>query len=412
MTIKQIMDYVMHTPHNTNRAVLAPMLKELAGSGGSGDEPITVAAGLYEAGSNYTVLLKPWDELVAEGTVCVENGAVYAPFDRDNFVSLVSHLLVGDLALPNDGTITRIGNFSKEQEREAGVGNFGFPGCANLTGIKIPNSVVVIGINAFSDCSKLKVVEIPESVAAIKDYAFAGCVELESVRIPDFVIELGVSAFQGCQNLTNIKLSSNIDSIKDYTFSECTSIISIEIPNSVSYLGVRAFGNCENLKTVYIGSGIKYHQYATNYPFEHCPALEKVIIADGATEIPRELFYGCTGLKSVGPTDSGASVEIPDSVKFFGETAFGGCTGLITVEIPNGLTTTYSGTFTNCTNLQSVKIGSGAASFWGDFEGCTNLTSITYVGTVEQWNAIEFGGNMWGNVPATEVVCSDGTVTL
>lgn len=33
MTIERIVDYVMHTPHNTNRAVLTQMLKELVKSG-------------------------------------------------------------------------------------------------------------------------------------------------------------------------------------------------------------------------------------------------------------------------------------------------------------------------------------------------------------------------------------------
>lgn len=35
MTIERIVDYVMHTPHNTNRAVLIQMLKDLIQSQGS-----------------------------------------------------------------------------------------------------------------------------------------------------------------------------------------------------------------------------------------------------------------------------------------------------------------------------------------------------------------------------------------
>jgi hypothetical protein len=33
MTIEKIVDYVLHTPHNTNKAILISMLKELQGSG-------------------------------------------------------------------------------------------------------------------------------------------------------------------------------------------------------------------------------------------------------------------------------------------------------------------------------------------------------------------------------------------
>ena len=46
------------------------------------------------------------------------------------------------------------------------------------------------------------------------------------------------------------------------------------------------------------------------------------------------------------------------------------------------------------------------------FYYCTRLTSITFEGTVEQWNAITKGYDWKYNVPATEVVCSNGTVSL
>ena len=46
------------------------------------------------------------------------------------------------------------------------------------------------------------------------------------------------------------------------------------------------------------------------------------------------------------------------------------------------------------------------------FEGCTGLTSITFEGTVEQWNAISKDNNWNFNLPATEVICSDGVVSL
>ena len=46
-----------------------------------------------------------------------------------------------------------------------------------------------------------------------------------------------------------------------------------------------------------------------------------------------------------------------------------------------------------------------------------SVTSITFNGTIEQWNAIE-KGNGWNNsyqghkIPAKEVVCSDGVVAI
>lgn len=46
------------------------------------------------------------------------------------------------------------------------------------------------------------------------------------------------------------------------------------------------------------------------------------------------------------------------------------------------------------------------------FRYCDSLKSVTFNGTVAQWNAISKGSYWSYNVPAEKVVCSDGEVTL
>ena len=46
------------------------------------------------------------------------------------------------------------------------------------------------------------------------------------------------------------------------------------------------------------------------------------------------------------------------------------------------------------------------------FYNCTSLTSIEFTGTVAQWKAIGKGYDWKYYVPATEVVCKDGTVAV
>ena len=46
MTIEQIINYVLHTPHNTNRAILEEMLKQLIAENG-GELPDEV---IYDGG--------------------------------------------------------------------------------------------------------------------------------------------------------------------------------------------------------------------------------------------------------------------------------------------------------------------------------------------------------------------------
>ncbi|MDE6706830.1 MAG: leucine-rich repeat domain-containing protein, partial [Oscillospiraceae bacterium] len=62
-------------------------------------------------------------------------------------------------------------------------GDSAFSACSSLTSITIPDSVTAIGNNAFSGCSALESVTIPDSVTAIGFYAFNACSALESVTI-------------------------------------------------------------------------------------------------------------------------------------------------------------------------------------------------------------------------------------
>lgn len=58
--------------------------------------------------------------------------------------------------------------------------------------------VTSIGNSAFSGCSGLTSIEIPESVTSIGNSAFAGCSGLTSIEIPNSVTSIGWDAFKGC----------------------------------------------------------------------------------------------------------------------------------------------------------------------------------------------------------------------
>lgn len=69
--------------------------------------------------------------------------------------------------------------------------------------------------------------------------------------------------------------------------------------------------------------------------------------------------------------------------------------------------------FANVSFIETVSITTALKSIGnGAFSNCTSLTAINYYGTVEEWNAISKGENWNQNVPATEVICLDGTVPL
>ena len=56
------------------------------------------------------------------------------------------------------------------------IGMSAFSTCSSLTSVNIPNSVTRIGEGAFQNCRGLTSVTIPNSVTKIEDYAFYGCI--------------------------------------------------------------------------------------------------------------------------------------------------------------------------------------------------------------------------------------------
>lgn len=56
-----------------------------------------------------------------------------------------------------------------------------FSGCSSLTSVTIPDSVKEIDENAFSDCENLRNINIPNRVKRIPQKAFYGCSSLEKI---------------------------------------------------------------------------------------------------------------------------------------------------------------------------------------------------------------------------------------
>jgi len=108
------------------------------------------------------------------------------------------------------------------------IGSYAFSGCSSLTTINIPNSVTAIGYDAFSGTSwydnqpdglvyaglvayeykgtkpEGTTITLKEGTKGIADYAFSNCSNLAAINIPNSVTYIGEGAFSDCIHLNDL----------------------------------------------------------------------------------------------------------------------------------------------------------------------------------------------------------------
>lgn len=205
---------------------------------------------------------------------------------------------------------------------------------ASVTNGETAYKVSSIGEGAFSRCTGLCFISIPDSVTSIGEGAFFKCTDLLSITIPKAVTSIGFAAFWYCSGLT-----------------------SVTIPSLVTSIGVGAFSNCNSLISIIVESeNAKYDSR------DNCNA-----IIETATNT---LIQGCQ------------NTIIPNTVTSLGDYAFDGCSGLTSIIIPNSVTSIGLGTFSSCKSLTSITIPNSVTSIGEEaFSNC-NLTSITIPNSV------------------------------
>lgn len=230
---------------------------------------------------------------------------------------------------------------------------YAFSGCSKLSSITIPNSVTSIGEYAFNNCSSLETVEIPEGVTKLNGNVFFGCSNLTKVNIPATLTSVGVGIFAGCVNLSNISVDSGnvyfssengilYSKDKKTLYAYPTASGNYEIPSTVTAIHGSAFRGCSQLTKVKIPSSVTG---MGSYAFADCAKLETVEIPETVSTIENNVFYNC---------DSMESISFPESVTTIGSYAFGECDKLTNLVIPSTVNTIQYNAFAYCSSLQTI----------------------------------------------------------
>ena len=154
--------------------------------------------------------------------------------------------------------------------------------------IILPNTVKIIGRDAFLNCVLLQDIIIPDGVITISEFSFDGCVGLTEITIPNTVEEIKEGAFVNCERLTQITFGSSLKTLGFKVFAN-TAIKKIHLPVTIQEI---------------------------NGAFDEATELHTVIFKEGTQSIPKKAF------NSMNPLSGHLRVVIPSTVNNIPSCAF------------------------------------------------------------------------------------------
>lgn len=274
----------------------------------------------------------------------------------------------------------------------------------NITSVKFPEGLTVIGTRAFHLCINIKGVSIPNSVKHIGSEAFWGCKSIKIVYIGSGVESWGGGAFSCCEGIERLTFGDGIKLIGERAFSMCSGLTEVVIPKSVTVIEESAFGYCKKLKSVSLSSNVKfiglhafygiraYNKYGSVYyvgnekePYLYAVSLAKEVgdiisFHEGTAGISQMLLKK-TDVKSIlidAADNRGKYLRSENNCIIRNSDSSIIC-GMNVTGIPEGITSIDDYAFNGATVAEEIILPASLEKIGKEsFSGCKNLKKVTF----------------------------------
>lgn len=132
------------------------------------------------------------------------------------------------------------------------VGHYSFAAMPKLRLFAAGDSLQTLGDGVLEGCPSLTTVLLDSAskLLVIPKCAFSQCTSLDSVLLPQELVRLGTKAFGHCAAMRQITLSNSVVMVADSVFYNCSNLRYFTAGTSLIRLGANAFLLCDSLRYI------------------------------------------------------------------------------------------------------------------------------------------------------------------
>ena len=304
--------------------------------------------------------------------------------------ALLDKATSGEVVIPAEVTDSATG----KKYTVVGIGDGAFSGCSKVTAVTLPDTIETIGAAPFAG-TKISTLSIPAHVESIDGNPAAGCAyftgftvdegnisfsaddgllynstqtallavpaRADDVTVPESVTSIADDAFAGCVALANVKFLGNAPTAADDVFADtpATLVISV-LDGSLGWDG-------DPTSSTLPASGLWRDRKIERAPGEATKYTDSTGTEWDVTIYDNKAELGANGATPVIPASTSGEVTVPGEITIDDKTyaitaipdgAFEGCSEITSINIPASITSIAADAFNGCTSLESFSVDS------------------------------------------------------